>query len=686
MTFPFFESRFFARFIRQSSIEEFIRKYFGKDEKWRNSTDQVKILVTLINLVRPKTRKSEAGLDELLTALKNNPVETENIGLFIRELISSRNFKSILTDAAIIDDTHFLKEVKRRFIAKLLPYQPKKNTLEYVLNQVFFSSTDPKWINSIEKEQKKQLFELLNCENIFHNIGSGSAFLQLFESIEILLRRINGRVMETDVLKMVPEYASYESPFVALENEMVELRKEIFDNGNPQLNTETLVLRQFLVLHKQCEAFIDDAFHNSAKFGISMKVNQNLLRVKQQLQRLKQLLQLLTVNKEADLQEHTIELSRLLIEFNCSKNNIRKLVDESTQLISYEITQHTAKTGEHYITQNKSEYIHMLKASMGGGLIVGLMCIVKVFLGKVDVSDFGHALLYSANYAVGFIAIYLLGFTLATKQPAMTASKFIQELKKGLEKGGKSKNKYDDFAVMFSKLFRSQFIAFVGNVFIAFPIALLGIWVIELLFGYTIPSTKADKLISDISPIHSLAIFHAAIAGIFLFLSGIISGSIANRDRHLHVPYRIKEHPLLKLSLGKKKTNQIAAFYEKKWAGIMSNLWFGVFMGSTASIGAFIGLNLDVRHITFAGGNFALGLYGSEFVISGWMIFWAIIGIGIIGLINFLVSFVLSLLLAFRSRKIPFSEVRLVFSSNWQYFKKHPLSFFFPLETKKSAD
>ena len=118
----------------------------------------------------------------------------------------------------------------------------------------------------------------------------------------------------------------------------------------------------------------------------------------------------------------------------------------------------------------------------------------------------------------------------------------------------------------------------------------------------------------------------------------------------------------------------------------MSNMWFGVFMGSTASIGAFIGLNLDIRHITFAGGNFALGLYGNEFVISGPMIFWMIFGIGIIGLMNFLVSFALSLLLAFRSRKIPISEVRLVFSSNLQHFKKHPLSFFYPTNKKVKKD
>ena len=95
-------------------------------------------------------------------------------------------------------------------------------------------------------------------------------------------------------------------------------------------------------------------------------------------------------------------------------------------------------------------------------------------------------------------------------------------------------------------MFRSQFIAFVGNVIMAFPISLLGIWLIDYIFHYNIAATKWVKLITDFSPVHSLAIFHAAIAGVFLFLSGIISGSIANRDRHNQVYFRITEHPVLK--------------------------------------------------------------------------------------------------------------------------------------------
>ncbi|MFH7001228.1 hypothetical protein [Flavobacterium bizetiae] len=238
--------------------------------------------------------------------------------------------------------------------------------------------------------------------------------------------------------------------------------------------------------------------------------------------------------------------------------------------------------------------------------------------------------------------------------------------------------KYKEFAIFFSRVFRSQFIAFVGNVIIAFPVSLLGIWLIDKAMHYNIAQQKWPTLLNDLNPTTSAAIFHAAIAGVFLFLSGIIAGSIANRDKHNHIYYRIQEHPLLKLSLGKKITAKLADIYEKNWAGIISNFWFGVFMGSTVFIGIFFGLNIDVRHITFASGNFAMALYGANFCITKGMFFWSILGIGIIGLVNFIVSFSLSLGLAFRSRNIPISELKQVAIAIFKYFRSDSLHFFFP--------
>src|SRR5690606_10618004 len=116
---------------------------------------------------------------------------------------------------------------------------------------------------------------------------------------------------------------------------------------------------------------------------------------------------ILVVNKPEDRILNTIKLSLKLIEYNCYKNNVSKLIAESTQVVSYEITQYTAKTGEHYITETPKEYFSMLKASLGAGFIVAFLCIFKVLLSKVNTSDFGFAVLYSLNYAVGFTVIYL---------------------------------------------------------------------------------------------------------------------------------------------------------------------------------------------------------------------------------------------------------------------------------------
>ena len=641
----------------------------------------VEFLVDVVNVFRPEDIKNFEKVD--LTPLIELFSENESYRLFffkyITSLLTNKDLDRIVTDAGIIEDTNFLYEVRKRIIEKALPSQSAKNTLQFVLDQVFYSSTDPIWLETIPKEQIEQLFLCCTFKSIYEEGKDNFVLSELLYGLGVLVSRISGKAMETDVNKMVPEYQNFDSPFISIQKEIADLNERLMNSPQKFISSDDLSYRQILLLHKQCENYIETAFNNSHKYGISLKVNQSLLRIKQQLERIRELLPFLVLDSGKNITSQTIDFSFQLIRYNCKKSNVRKLINESTQLLSYEITQHTAQTGEHYITRTRKEYYKMFRTACGGGLIVAFLCVFKVLLGKIDASDFGHAFLYSMNYSMGFIAIYLFGCTLATKQPAMTASALISALEKGVkDKNNEKADKYHNFAVFFARVFRSQFIAFLGNVIFSFPVALLLIWGIDSMLNYNIAEQKWFTLINDLSPVSSPAVFHAAIAGFFLFISGIIAGSIANRDKYKSVYYRIQEHPILKKTFGKEKTMKIANFYEKKWAGIISNFWFGVFMGSTMSIGIFIGLNLDIRHITFASGNLALGLYGSDFHVSSDLIFWGIFGIGIIGLINFLVSFALSLALAFRSRDIPLLELRLVAISIWRFFKQKPLHFFFP--------
>ena len=670
------------------SLASFMAQHFNDKEGWMFSENDLELLIDLVQFFRPEKPKTAENIDlsEFLTFLDHNPNFKKELAVYLKQILHQKKFNLTITDAGILQDVDFIFEVKRRLYAKILPNQPQRDTLEFVLNQVFYLSSDIIWVKKIPFEQLQKLHQMLEFGSIYENVEPFTPLSELMNAMTLITQRIGGRAMETDVLKMVPEYDGIESPFTAFEKELLAIEERIKEQKPHYLTSDDLSYKQLLVFHKQCEDYVDKAFKNSSKFGISLRVNQNLLRIRQQLVRLKVLFPLMVVDTQTDLEDNAVKMSVQLINYNCYKNNVRQFIGESTQLLSYEITQHTAKTGGNYITENRREYFKMLRNSLGGGLIVGILCIVKLLLSKVDTSYFGQAFMYSMNYSIGFIAISLLGFSLATKQPAMTAAALARALEEGHDKVGNSVQKYGAFAILFARVFRSQFIAFFGNVAMAFPFSLFLIWTIQQIFEVNIASAKWEHIITDISPIHSLAIFHAAIAGLFLFLSGIISGVVSNRDKHNQVYYRIQEHPLLKKTFGKVRTQRFANWYEKRWAGIISNFWFGVFMGSTASVGLFLGLNLDIRHISFASGNLALAIYGSGFNVSNMMLFWGIFGIGVIGLINFLVSFGLSLGLAFRSRAISIFELRFVTFAIWSHFKQKPMSFFFPTERKLKTE
>lgn len=181
----------------------------------------------------------------------------------------------------------------------MLPYQPSKDSLEYILNQVFYLATDTIWVNKIPVSQIEELYDLLLFNSIYDTVEEDSVLSEMLLSMNIITQRISGRAMETDVIKMVPEYDNLESPFAALEKELHQIDDTVRNaESNHFISSTDLYYKQLLILHKQCNDFVEKAFANSSKYGISLRVNQNLLRIRQQLYRLKVLIPLLVVDRE----------------------------------------------------------------------------------------------------------------------------------------------------------------------------------------------------------------------------------------------------------------------------------------------------------------------------------------------------------------------------------------------------
>ncbi|HRP01005.1 MAG TPA: recombinase, partial [Flavobacteriales bacterium] len=61
-----------------------------------------------------------------------------------------------------------------------------------------------------------------------------------------------------------------------------------------------------------------------------------------------------------------------------------------------------------------------------------------------------------------------------------------------------------------------------------------------------------------------------------------------------------------------------------------------------------------------------------------WTVVWSVLGIGLIGFVNFAVSFGLSLTLALRSRGIPLRELRPIVGAVRERFRRHPTTFLVP--------
>lgn len=608
--------------------------------------------------------------------LEKNKDIAQNLAHYLKSIFDNRSFNVSLSEANILSENGFFPEFRKRILNNILPSVENEQSVWYLID--YLTNRPAKDFSFLKNVPAAVFIRLLRALGLENFITDAFTRKEILLSANVLAWRAIGNALDSEVLNMVPEYKNFQNPFVALQDELDEVHKRYENDPDFVLTSRQEDYKQIKIYLGQAHSFVDQAFKNVQTKGISGKINLSLLKIRQQLVRIGEILDLLVIDSPEDVPLRSRQLVYNIISYKSHKNNILELFNDSTRLLSHLITNHTAQAGVHYIAASAKGYAGMFWKASGGGIIVGFLCLIKMLYGQAPGSPFHHAFLYSLNYAMGFVMIYLMSFTLATKQPAMTAATMAKVLSDGRNKGGN----YSEFAHLIAQLFRTQFIAFVGNVLWSFPVALLLIYFADVLLGQNLAVASAGKLIHDLDPRESKPFLHAGIAGFYLFLSGIISGSVGNNATYYQVPLRIAKNPILNRLLGENTSQKIADFYQRNWAGILSNFWFGVMLGITGTVGKFLGLDIDIRHITFAAGNFALGLYGRDFQIDYSLLAICIGTIILIGFFNFIISFGLSMALALRSRKVSMGRAGDIFRSIFNYFLRRPLMFFFPIPSK----
>ena len=407
-----------------------------------------------------------------------------------------------------------------------------------------------------------------------------------------------------------------------------------------------------------------------------------MIRLNQNIARIQRLLRLVIQQDNTPPFEEEVDLLRELVRAENKKHSLKEFFQENISLLAFQVTENAGNTGEHYITTSRKEYWKMLLSASGGGVIVGFLTIIKVLLYYLRVAPFGQAFLYSLNYSTGFIMIHLTHSTLATKQPAMTATNIARSLE--VEDSAES---VQNLAHLIVRVIRTQFIAFVGNVLVALPVAYLLAAAYFAATGEPIAGEeKALHMVHELHPWHSPALFHAAITGVYLFLAGVISGYYDNKSVYNHIPDRLKKHPLLRKILPSRVLLKLSGYIRYNLGSLAGNFFFGFFLGFTALIGFLLGLPLDIRHITFSSGNFGIALFTLEGALSTEVILASCLGIAGIGFMNFIVSFGLAMTVAIKSRQVHFTHSGRLIRKLWRLFLQHPQDFFFPPKASRLTD
>ena len=127
----------------------------------------------------------------------------------------------------------------------------------------------------------------------------------------------------------------------------------------------------------------------------------------------------------------------------------------------------------------------MFYSAAGGGVIIALMALNKIHIASLGFGEFTTSFLAGLNYGLGFMLIHMLHCTVATKQPAMTAASFAEQV----DSNEGSKAVDNKLAKLLIDVCRSQSVAVFGNVSIAVLLAA------GIAFGYA--HTHGQPLLNE---------------------------------------------------------------------------------------------------------------------------------------------------------------------------------------------
>jgi len=642
----------------------------------------------------------------LVEAVATFPGVRERFSRLVQSVLAQQSAQSFFAKMGIPGDRGLLSETVDRLSRRLMPQPIDEQEITQTLARMFPSRNDAAWLIALPGDLLLRFIDTVRTPVDIELEGAQSRRMPsaadlplgampslpdarlsivptsrhfsvfaplraaLLDAILLLASRVSSAGLSDAIRARSPATALQESPFFRLPRSIDALL------ATPRHDAEEIAVwaQDCRALVKECREASASVFSRLESAGVSVDVVYRLELIDRSLRRIELLLAMLVPQSKSDHARRAVQLFAVLLEERRRDLSLMDIVRTNTRLMARKVIERAGQTGEHYITTTPGEYAKMFLSAAGGGVLTAGTAALKFFISALHRPPLQEGLLATANYAGSFMLMQFLGFTLATKQPSMTAAALAGSLKDG-------GTHPDTVVTTVARLVRSQLAAAAGNVIMVIPAAYaLDLYIVSRTGHHLIDAEYAEKTMASLHPTQSGTIAFAALTGVILWLSSLAAGWLENWAVYRRVPEEIAEHRIRRL-VGHRVTAWASRVFARNIAGIGGNFAIGAMLGFVGIIGVFAGAPLEARHVTLSTGSltFAVTSLGVESLhTEGFKA--AVVGIAVILWLNLTVSFAFAFIVALRAREITIGQGLRLIGTIAVGFVKSPFRFFLPVE------
>ncbi len=635
----------------------------------------------------------------MLNALERNDAPRQQVVALLARFWHETDLAALFADHGFAARRDLWGQIVERLRLRLLPVTPDTDDLSDLFQLLFTHDSDADWLRAIDDDTLARLASLFAAARAATEVVTAAPTgpehaasvartplavgpadptgaaphgddwrAPLLQALTWLVSSIRASAFSPLLRRRMSAELLLDRPFEQLTRVAQDVADSLLSQHEQALRQHTALL---LALLERCHHAANSVSAHLEEHGVSMHIVFELAQLQARIVRTEAVLGVLL----SELPQRELQgLVADLVELSRERRSVRALLSQQYSMLARKVVERHALTGEHYITRTWVEYRAMLRQAAIGGAIVAGTTFAKFALLALALVPFWAGVGAGLNYAISFLIIHLLHGTLATKQPAMTAPAMAAKLH-GLRDAAAVEGFVDEVA----HLVRSQIAGIVGNLAVVVPLVLAVQALAWGLLGRPLLSTDdAQHVLHAITLLGPTAAF-AAFAGVLLFSSSLFAGWAENWFVYHRLESALSYHPAIVARLGAPRAARWARWWRSNISGLAANLSLGLLLGVVPPVLAFIGLPLEVRHVTLSTGQLAAAV-GT----LGWTVlhmpefWWCVAGLVVTAALNLGVSFWLALRLALRSRSIQRVERRRLQAAVRQRLRTQPRSFLLP--------